>query len=243
MNFNESSLTPAQTEGLAEFRAESKEIRMGKSAFIKELIASNSNNIKGLFALRALGNFPVPDARDEESWEPLFQSLSTEIQECQIGTMFRESLERKKESQAAQESLKVGDKAPDFTLPDADGNELSLYSILADNRLVVLDFWASWCGPCRGENPALLKAYNQFNKEGVEVVAVSLDESRKSWLKAVKEDGMPWYQLSDLKGYESPVVKLYGVQGIPQTYILNSQGVIVASNVRGYDSWVKEFQK
>ncbi|TKC04481.1 AhpC/TSA family protein [Pedobacter frigoris] len=124
-------------------------------------------------------------------------------------------------------------KAVDFRQTDDKGAEFKLSSLRG--KYVLVDFWASWCVPCRAENPHLLKAYNQLKDKNFEIVGVSLDETKAAWLNAVKHDGMPWIQVSDLKGFKSDVAVKYGISAIPQNFLINPEGVIVAKNLRGED--------
>jgi len=131
--------------------------------------------------------------------------------------------------------LAVG-KAVDFSQPDEKGVEFKLSSLRG--KYVLVDFWASWCGPCRAENPHLLKAYKELKDKNFEIVGVSLDETKAAWLNAVKQDGMPWIQVSDLKGFKTDIAVKYGITAIPQNFLINPEGVIVGKNLRGED--VKE---
>jgi peroxiredoxin len=131
-------------------------------------------------------------------------------------------------------NLFVGDEAPDFTLNDTEGNPLSLSSL--KGKIVLIDFWASWCKPCRAENPNVVKAYDKYHAEGFDVFSVSLDKDKNRWLAAIKQDNLKWpNHVSDLKAWGSEIVPTYGIQSIPFTLLIDREGKIIAKNLRGSD--------
>ena len=129
------------------------------------------------------------------------------------------------------EKTSQGKTAPDFTLPDVDGTMVTLSKI--PGKIKILDFWASWCGPCRLNNPALKKAYKQYHEKGLEIISVSIDDKQDKWVEAVKKDGLPWINVSSLKGSKCDVAKLYNVTSVPAIFILDAENHIVATNLRG----------
>lgn len=134
---------------------------------------------------------------------------------------------------AILKSTQEGVPAPEFSQNDADGNPIALSSF--KGKYVLIDFWASWCGPCRAENPNVVAAFKKYNSKGFEVFGVSLDDNKEKWLEAIEKDGLTWKQVSDLKGWGNAVAKQYGVQGIPHSILVDKEGVIVAKNLRGED--------
>ena len=128
-------------------------------------------------------------------------------------------------------AVAVGQVAPDFTLNTPDGKPLSMHSI--KGKVKVIDFWASWCGPCRGENPNVVKMYEKFHPKGLEILSVSLDEDKDAWLKAIEDDKLTWNHVSDLKGWQNAAAQLYCVNGIPHLVVLDENNVIVAKDLRG----------
>jgi len=139
---------------------------------------------------------------------------------------------------AVMKSVAIGQKAPDFTLSDVNGNPVSLYSKVG-SKLLLVDFWAAWCGPCRRENPNVVKVYNEFNKKGFDVFGVSLDQEKDAWVKAIADDKLTWTHVSDLQYWNSAAAKLYAVSAIPSNFLLDETGTIIARNVTGDDLYKK----
>ena len=125
----------------------------------------------------------------------------------------------------------VGGTAPDITMADTSGKSFSLSMLRG--KYVLVDFWASWCGPCRGENPNVVKAYNTYKDKNFTVLGVSLDKDKDSWIKAINDDHLTWYHISDLKQWSSAAVGLYGFDGIPYNVLVDPQGKIIGDNLRG----------
>nr|WP_315419130.1 TlpA disulfide reductase family protein [uncultured Pedobacter sp.] len=132
---------------------------------------------------------------------------------------------------AMAEKTGIGQQALDFTQNDTNGKPVSLSSL--KGKYVLVDFWASWCAPCREENPTVLKAYKKFKDRNFEIISVSLDDKKEPWLKAIEADGLPWIHVSDLKGWKNAVARLYGITSVPQNLLLDPNGKIVAKNLRG----------
>ncbi len=125
----------------------------------------------------------------------------------------------------------AGALAPPITLPTPEGQTVSLASL--KGKFVLIDFWASWCGPCRHENPNVVAAFNKFRDKGFTILGVSLDENKDKWMAAIKADGLTWTHISDLKGWESVAARDYHVESIPTNFLLDKEGKIIARDLRG----------
>jgi peroxiredoxin len=129
--------------------------------------------------------------------------------------------------------LAIGSLAPEISLPDPDGNMFSLSSL--KGKMVVIDFWASWCGPCRKESPNMVRLYNTYHEKGLEILSVSLDKTKDAWVKAIKDDGLAWHHVSDLKFWQCEAALTYNVTSVPYTVLLDREGKIIAKGLRGED--------
>ena len=129
----------------------------------------------------------------------------------------------------------IGAQFTDFSMPDPKGKMISVSDYVKKNKYTLIDFWASWCGPCRAEMPTVVKAYDLYHAKGFEVVGVSLDNNKEAWIKAIDQLKMPWPHMSDIKGWGCAGAALYNVKGIPANVLIDQQGKIVAKNLRGQD--------
>ena len=125
----------------------------------------------------------------------------------------------------------IGNKAPELTATSPSGETIKLSD--TKGKLVLLDFWAAWCPPCRRENPNVVSAYNKYKDKGFDILGVSLDRDMNAWRKAIEADGLPWHHISDLKGWQNEVAQMYSVTSIPHTVLLDREGRILARNLRG----------
>ena len=181
-------------------------------------------NPKSFISVVILENLLNNPNADVENLKKTYSNLDTSVKNTKPGKSVENKL-------ANFKSVGINDIAPDFSAPNPNGNIISLKKSLG--KVTIIDFWASWCGPCRRENPNVVALYNEFHSKGLNIVGVSLDKTVEDWQKAITKDGITWTQVSNLKFWEDPIAKLYKVQQIPTTFILDASGKIVAKDLRG----------
>ncbi len=146
--------------------------------------------------------------------------------------ILKHAVEKRMCVKSTLERLESNKRVGDFSTNNLVGISFNLADVLKVNRYVLIEFWASWCSPCRAEIPFLKEAYAKYSLKGFEIVSFSLDHEKEKWAKASEDDGITWIDVGDLRAHNSPVVALYGVTGIPDNYLVNSEGEIVATKLR-----------
>ncbi len=174
--------------------------------------------------------------KDVDELEALVSALDPKLSEVPEIVDLKAKIEKLK-------TVAVGKTAPDFTQNDRDGNPVKFSDIYSKNELTLLDFWAAWCGPCRAENPNVVATYNKYKDQGFSVLGVSLDRDKDAWLKAIEDDGLTWDHVSDLAYWNNAAAKIYAVNSIPSSLLVDKNGVIIAKNKRGEElgKTVEEF--
>lgn len=197
--------------------AAAKEVRRKKEDYIREKPGS-------YFSLLSLQDL-INEKQNPDDLTKLYNTLTPEWQNSKMGKQLASDIE-------ALHKTTIGKSAPAFSLPDQNGKTISLSQF--KGKYVLVDFWASWCMPCRAENPNVVKAYDQYHPKGLEILGVSLDDNnyKTAWTEAIRQDGLVWTQVNDFKGFRSEAAQRYAVKSIPQNFLIDPKGVIVAVNLR-----------
>jgi peroxiredoxin len=193
-----------------------------REAVYRPFVLQHPQSLVALYAVKQYAGYDM----DGDKVEPLFSALPEETKHWPSAIVFNEAI-------AIAKKTGIGKVAMDFTQADTAGKPVSLSQFRG--RYVLVDFWASWCSPCRAENPNVVQAFNQYKHKGFTVLGVSLDRpnGREKWLKAIHNDSLAWTHVSDLKFWNNAVAKQYGVRAIPQNFLIDPQGTIIGRNLRG----------
>ena len=191
-----------------------------QEADLWHFVKTHPNSPVSLYVLKHQQQY-YPDY--DQLWQ-YFNPLSADLKNTDFGKQYAEML-------AGLKATRIGAKAPNFSMDDPNGKRVSLSSF--KGKYVLVDFWASWCGPCRNENPSVVKAYNRFGGKDFAILGVSLDKTKDAWLKAITDDKLTWEQVSDLKFWDNAAAQSYSVKAIPQNFLLDPSGHIIAKNLFG----------
>lgn len=216
---------------LASAQADMKNMNVEFTRYIEQYADTTQYLPNALFAVQML-NAPA-----EKDYLAVFvQSIASRFPKSKLAKDFSakysQMVTQQNQQQAAENAgPQVGGAAPEIALNTADGKAVTLSSF--KGKYVLVDFWASWCGPCRKENPNVLAAYNKFKDKNFTILGVSLDDDKEKWQSAIEKDGLPWTHVSDLKGWESVAARTYNIQSIPANFLVDPDGNILARDLRG----------
>lgn len=215
-----------ESEGEADiekYKTINSELLENDKLYKMKIAKEHKNSMVAVMALTDLTNvktIPVNDIRT------MYADLSADVKATPLGKNLSQML-------ASKSATEIGARAPEFAAPTPDGDMLSLTDALG--KVTIVDFWASWCKPCRIENPNVVRVYEKYHDKGLNIIGVSLDKknAKERWLKAIADDNLTWQHVSNLEFWQEPVAKLYNVRAIPATFILDEEGNIIAKNLRG----------
>ena len=205
-----------------EYNSKEREVMLYEWDFIVD-------NLDSYMSALLLEVFMIENKVNKDSIIDVYESFSNRIKVSDVGKNIADLLSQ------FEDPIEVGEIAPDFTAPSIDGPDVTLSNELVNNKITLLDFWAAWCRPCRIENPNLVRLHKKYKDAGFDIIGVSLDRTREQWEQAVIDDNLPWTQVSNLNFWNDPVARRYSIRAIPQSYLLNKEGLVMGKNLRGQE--------
>lgn len=205
-----------------EYNSKEREVMLYEWDFIVD-------NLDSYMSALLLEVFMIENKVNKDSIIDVYESFSNRIKVSDVGKNIADLLSQ------FEDPIELGEIAPDFTAPSIDGINVTLSTELKKNKVTLVDFWAAWCRPCRVENPNLVRLYKKYNKEGFNIIGVSLDRTKEQWKQAIIDDNLPWVQVSNLNFWNDPIARRYSIRAIPQSYLLNKDGLVLGKNLRGQD--------
>ena len=205
-----------------EYNSKEREVMLYEWDFIVD-------NLDSYMSALLLEVFMIENKVNKDSIIDVYESFSNSIKVSDVGKNIADLLSQ------FEDPIEVGEIAPDFTAPSIDGPDITLSNELLNNKVTLLDFWAAWCRPCRIENPNLVRLHKKYKNAGFDIIGVSLDRTREQWEQAVIDDNLPWTQVSNLNFWNDPVARRYSIRSIPQSYLLDKNGLVMGKNLRGQE--------
>ena len=205
-----------------EYNSKEREVMLYEWDFIVD-------NLDSYMSALLLEVFMIENKVNKDSIIDVYESFSNRIKVSDVGKNIADLLSQ------FEDPIEVGEIAPDFTAPSIDGPDITLSNELLNNKVTLLDFWAAWCRPCRIENPNLVRLHKKYKNAGFDIIGVSLDRTREQWEQAVIDDNLPWTQVSNLNFWNDPVARRYSIRAIPQSYLLDKDGLVMGKNLRGQE--------
>ena len=210
------------TELEKEYNSKEREVMLYEWDFIID-------NLDSYMSALLLEVFMIENKVNKDSIIDVYESFSNRIKVSDVGKNIADLLSQ------YENPIEVGEIAPDFTAPSINGADVTLSEEVSNNNVTLLDFWAAWCRPCRVENPNLVKLYKAYNQNGFDIIGVSLDRTKEQWEQAVEDDNLLWTQVSNLNFWNDPIARRYSIRAIPQSFLINKEGVVIGKNLRGND--------
>ncbi|WP_025742105.1 TlpA disulfide reductase family protein [Aquimarina pacifica] len=216
-----------ESEKAVKISVQREELVEKEDSYRKEMMNNNPSSLISVLAITDLLNLKkIPASQAKEKFDAVDDTVKT----SRLGKNLNQLISNQV-SKSTQKKIEIGSAAQDFSAPTPEGKLLSLKESLGE--ITIIDFWASWCKPCRIENPNVVKLYNKYHDKGLNIIGVSLDKKQDAWTQAIAQDNLEWNHVSNLKFWQEPIARAYGIRSIPATFILDNKGNIIAKNLRG----------